>query len=659
MRVWVCRPMVRITAGAAGLSAMALLALPAAAGARTAVPVTGPGAPSVTGGRLASVTSPRQRVDHSNTGAAHSPQVLRQLASRAKGTLQGSKLAGALQGVDVASFQHPGGAGIDWSQVAASGIQFAGVKATEGAYYQNPYALTDLAQAKAAGLSVVAYAFGIPNGNGSTSSPIGQADYLINYLNSAGGPRPAIMLDIEYNPYGAECYGLSKYAMVTWIAQFDAEVQSRTGQDPIIYTPPGWWQTCTGGAPGFGQVPLWVPDYTSSTSPSLPAGWSTWGFWQYSSTGTVSGINASGNTDLDQLNPALIPLLDPGSQLDVTGDPVNLQLATADPVTGQTLSLSATGLPPGVSISGTGQITGSPSIAGSYTPTVSVTNGQGLSGSVSFGWDVGPATGPVGPARLGLGGMCLNDPGNSSAAGTQATVWTCDGKSRQTWTYPQDSTLRINGLCLTIPGTAKGAIPMLEPCTGLPGQQWRLAYPRVVNPGAGSRPIALVNPESSMCLEDPGSTTTNGTKVALWPCNGYKNEEWTPPPGPVASGIQGKCLDDRGDSTANLTKIDIWACNGTAAQSWTAEPDGTLRVNSKCLDVRGAGTASGTTVDLYSCNGTGAQQWQLIPVGTWDTLVNPESGLCLADPGDTTVNGTQTEIITCAVGDPGMAWRPS
>ena len=133
----------------------------------------------------------------------------------------------------------------------------------------------------------------------------------------------------------------------------------------------------------------------------------------------------------------------------------------------------------------------------------------------------------------------------------------------------------------------------------------------------------------------------------------------TPPPGPVVSGIPGKCLDDSGDSTANLTKINIWACNGTAAQSWTAEPDGTLRVNGKCLDVRGAGTASGTLVDLYTCNGTGAQQWQLIPVGTADTLVNPGSGLCLADPGDSTANGTQTEIITCAAGDPGMAWRPS
>jgi GH25 family lysozyme M1 (1,4-beta-N-acetylmuramidase) len=656
----------RITAGAAVFGAMALVALPAAAagmagpgGADTlqvtgAVPVTG-------GGPARWAQSPGQRVDHFNTGAAHSPQVLGQLAGAATGMASRSKLAGALQGVDVASFQHPGGASINWPQVAAAGIQFAGVKATEGAYYRNPYALTDLAQAKAAGLSVVAYAFAVPNGNGSTSSPIGQADYLINYLGSAGGPLPAIMLDIEYNPYsGGECYGLSQYAMVTWISQFNAEVQARTGQDPIIYTPPGWWwQTCTGGASGFMRIPLWVPDYTSSTSPSLPAGWGTWGFWQYSSTGTVSGVNAPGNTDLDQLNPGLVSLLDPGSQLDVTGGPVNLQAGAADPVSGQPLSFTATGLPPGVTISGAGQITGSPSVPGSYTPAVSATNGQGLSGAVSFDWDVAPASGPAGQVRLALGGMCLDDPGNSAASGTQADISACQATAAQTWAYPQDSTLRINGLCLTIPGAVKGAVPGLEPCTGLPAQQWRLAYPRLVNQAAGTRPIALVNPGSSMCLEDPGSSITSGTHVALWPCNGHKNEEWAPPPGPVVSGIPGKCLDDRGNSTVNLTMIDIWACNGTAAQVWTASPDGTVRVNGKCLDVRGAGTASGTTVDLYSCNGTGAQQWQVIPVGTRDTLVNPQSGLCLADPGDATADGSQTEIITCTAGDPGMTWRVS
>jgi hypothetical protein len=47
------------------------------------------------------------------------------------------------QGVDVASFQHPGGAAINWSQVASAGYRFAFVKATQGNYYTNPYFSSD------------------------------------------------------------------------------------------------------------------------------------------------------------------------------------------------------------------------------------------------------------------------------------------------------------------------------------------------------------------------------------------------------------------------------------------------------------------------------------------------------------------------------------
>jgi GH25 family lysozyme M1 (1,4-beta-N-acetylmuramidase) len=376
MRPTAFRWAAKITMGAAGFGVVALAALPAAAVVRGPAAAPGPG----------------QRADRYNTGATHSPQVLRQLAGgAARGGPTADPIPGALQGVDVASFQHPGGAAITWTKVAAAGIQFAGVKATEGAYYKNPYALRDLAHAKAAGLSVMAYAFAIPNGNGSSASPVAQADYLLAYLTKAGGAPPPIALDIEYNPYGAECYGLSNTAMVSWITRFDAEVRAKTGQEPIIYTAPPWWQKCTGGVSNFRQLPLWVPDVNSASSPILPAGWTNWAFWQYSSTGTVNGILAAGNTDLDQLNPARIPLLDPGAQHDAAGNTVHVQVAPADPVAGQALSFSATGLPPGTSISASGLITGTLGTAGTYRVTVRATS-QGKSGSVSFGWTVTSAS---------------------------------------------------------------------------------------------------------------------------------------------------------------------------------------------------------------------------------------------------------------------------
>ena len=619
----------------------------------------------------------RQRVNHSNTGATHSPQVLRMLAAGPaspqtdpqtstsaksidppKGALHGGVALGsatpaALQGVDVASYQHPNGQGINWAHVAKAGIQFAAVKATEGTYYRNPFALTDLAQARAAGLSVMAYAFAIPNGNGGRTRPVAQADYLVSYLASADGPLPPIMLDIEYNPYGAECYGLTQSAMETWIARFSGEIAAKTGAEPIIYGPGPWWHDCAGSTSRFAQYPLWVPDYTTAPSPAITPGWTTYGFWQYSSAGTVDGINAPGGTDLDQLNPAAVPLLDPGPQRSATGGTVSLQMRPADPVAGQSLSFSAAGLPPGLTMSAAGQVTGWPVGAGTYQPLVSVTDGAGRTTSVAFGWTVtapAAAGGPAGPVQLDLGGLCLT---------SAAELKPCAGGNSQTWTYAQDGTLRSGSSCLTIPVAAQGAQVGLQPCASTPAQQWRLAYPRGFNPALGGHRTTLVNPWSGMCLADPGFSRKPGTRARLWPCDGYANESWTLPAGPLTSQIPGMCAADLGNQTANKSKIGIWRCDGTPAQAWLAEPDGTLRVDGKCLDVAQGAAATGSPVDLYACNGTAAQQWVMASNGAGVTLVNPRSGLCLADPADAATGGKQLVISTCAAADPGMTWRVS
>ena len=656
MRALAGRRLPRILTYVAGLGLLALTIFSVTSPANTAaIQSAPPGHPA----HWAPHHHSWQRVKHFNTGATHSPELLRQLDG---GIWRGGKkdpppaLPWALQGVDVASYQHPGGKSINWPKVAKAGIQFAAIKATEGTYYRNPFALTDLAQARAAGLAVMAYAFAIPNGDGGASSPVAQADYLVNYLASAGGPVPPIMLDTEYNPYGAECYGLSTAAMVRWIARFSAEVQAKTGQEPIIYGPVPWWRLCTGGTAAFAQFPLWVPDYTTATHPRITPGWTNWQFWQYSSAGTVRGIDARRDTDLDQLNPSVLPLLSPGPQTSAAGSTVGLQIESADPAAGQGVSFSATGLPAGTVIGATGQITGWPSTPGTYHPTVSATGSHGRSGSVAFSWTVGPAlsTGATGAVQLGLFGKCLTVPGDGSANGTKAGVRACTGGSNQNWTYVPDGSLRINSKCLTVPAAAQGAVAELEPCAGTPTQQWHLVYPRGVNPSLGARRTTLINPWSGMCLAAPGSGT-----VALAPCNGYANEAWTLPPGPVASQIPGLCLDVRGDQVANNTEIDIWTCNGTTAQAWQAELDGTVRVNGKCLDIQHGATAAGSAVDLYACNGTRAQQWTLVPTGAGVTLRNPGSGLCLGPAGDATASGSQVVIGPCTIGMAGLTWLAS
>jgi serine protease len=49
---------------------------------------------------------------------------------------------------------------------------------------------------------------------------------------------------------------------------------------------------------------------------------------------------------------------------------------------------SATGLPPGLTVSAAGSITGTPTKTGSYTVTVTATDSSNATGSASFGWSV-------------------------------------------------------------------------------------------------------------------------------------------------------------------------------------------------------------------------------------------------------------------------------
>jgi GH25 family lysozyme M1 (1,4-beta-N-acetylmuramidase) len=306
------------------------------------------------------------------------------------------------KGIDVASFQHPGGAAIDWPQVAAAGYSFAAVKATEGDYYANPYYASDVSAAKAAGLYVTGYHFAIPN----VSPGAAQADYAVSHGSyTADGRTLPLELDVEYDPYVGidhtnECYGLTPAEMVSWIGAFDAEAERLTGQAPVIYTTADWWDTCTGNSAAFGSDPLWVAAYADA-SPPLPAGRDDWTFWQYASSGTVPGVATAGDTDVSYFGGGLVTLVDPGSQRTSEGTSVSLQLGSLNAAAGQSLSFTASGLPPGLAISDRGQITGTIATkrSGSYPVQVTATGPAGVTGTVSFTWDVSSRADTGGPVH--------------------------------------------------------------------------------------------------------------------------------------------------------------------------------------------------------------------------------------------------------------------
>ncbi len=191
--------------------------------------------------------------------------------------------APAMLGLDVSDHQPS----IDWSTVRSDGAQFAYVKATEGIGLVNPDFASQYDRSYQAGLIRGAYHFALPN----ESSGAAQASYFTANGGgwSADGRTLPGALDIEYNPYGAECYGLSQNAMVSWIASFDDTYHALTSRWPVIYTTSGWWATCTGNYGGFAsEDPLWIANYGAAAG-ALPGGWSSYSFWQYSQADTSLG----------------------------------------------------------------------------------------------------------------------------------------------------------------------------------------------------------------------------------------------------------------------------------------------------------------------------------------------------------------------------------
>jgi GH25 family lysozyme M1 (1,4-beta-N-acetylmuramidase) len=215
----------------------------------------------------------------------------------------------SMQGVDVSSHEHPQNADINWPEVAAAGYTFTAIKTSESTYYINPYYASDALQAARAGLFVMPYAFANPFAAEDNGSAKAQADAAARELGAVAVPARQMLplaLDIEPDPYAAgqktnECYGLSQTAMVTWIRQFLAQAELKTGKKPVIYTLADWWRVCTGNSAAFGGYPLWIASYRAS-APALPAGWRKYTFWQHTSSGAIPGI-AGSTTDEDYLGP--------------------------------------------------------------------------------------------------------------------------------------------------------------------------------------------------------------------------------------------------------------------------------------------------------------------------------------------------------------------
>jgi len=180
-------------------------------------------------------------------------------------------------GIDVSTVQGR----IDWSQVAASGIEFAYVKASEGGKYVDPAFGANASGALASGLKVGAYHFLY-----SQTDPEAQASLFVGTIKNQSLNLPPVV-DMETpSPSAWAVHGGAD--LIANCLKFCQKVTALTGLVPMIYSYP-WYLNSLIGADALAGYGLWLAVYhtetvapTETTNPTVPAPWKTWQCWQWS-----------------------------------------------------------------------------------------------------------------------------------------------------------------------------------------------------------------------------------------------------------------------------------------------------------------------------------------------------------------------------------------
>jgi len=179
-----------------------------------------------------------------------------------------------VHGIDVSHHQ----GAIDWAAVRTDHIEFAYIKATEGADWHDPRFAENWRGAGDAGLRRGAYHFFTFCTPGRP-----QAEHFLAVLRDARGDLPPAV-DVEFT---GNCTRWDSIETIrAELAVFLAHVESEAGRRPIVYLPTSAHQRIVDGH--FPDHALWVR-HVFLAPPQRRYG--TWLFWQFSQDGRIAGIS--------------------------------------------------------------------------------------------------------------------------------------------------------------------------------------------------------------------------------------------------------------------------------------------------------------------------------------------------------------------------------
>lgn len=378
------------------------------------------------------------------------------------------------------------------------------------------------------------------------------------------------------------------------------------------------------------------PTYWCQAGPGYdgPTGW-----------GTPDGITGF---QLGAVSHSIVTVIGVPYQQSAAGEAITPLAVRAIDTADASLTWSATGLPPGLSIDpATGIISGTPTAVGTYAVAITATDGAGTS-TVHLTWGVNDVI------TLGTGSS-----GGWFAYGTaiRLQVAASDSASSEPLTY-----------------TASGLAPGLsiDPSTGvISGVMKRTGYwdasVTVSDPTGASVTAGYFFGDYGVVAVSPlGSVTSVAGQPVMFPVHYtdtapetvYINLENGPPGesaypfGPVVGWAM-----QAGVYHATIEVGDGWGGNGKAQFTWTvlpardSGPNGSFHVGGGCLSVQGPHLVSRAAVQVARCASTAAQHWTYVQDGTLRV-----GGLCLLAPGVGMAPTASLTIGTCTSAN-AVSWQ--
>jgi hypothetical protein len=274
------------------------------------------------------------------------------------------------------------------------------------------------------------------------------------------------------------------------------------------------------------------------------------------------------------------------------------------------VSWSATGLPAGLSVSGT-NIVGTPTALDSGGPshvTVTATDSTAQSTSVTFSWSI------------------INPPGIATVAAQ--------------WSY-------VNAP-LSVPLTVTGGTGTFSWTSTLNGVAWGSVA------GSGSSPVFTGTPTTASNSAQTVSLTVTDTATRATATTSFPLQVVMTGHIAAVIGLSGQCVDVLGASTATGATVQSYACSTTATvnQTWTLAANGNLTWNANatttnCLTAANASAGALITSEPCRTPVSPMQTWSVVAVTGGQQLVLNNTPRCLAVSGSSVSNGQPLDLATC------------